>query len=75
MTFAVKKTKQRKPNLIRLEEKNDIKDKFLDSGTDQKKADDTNRLRTPTERERERETDRQTETETEAKLETTHHQH
>ena len=28
--------KQRKPNLIRSEEKNDIKDKFLDSG----KADD-----------------------------------
>ena len=40
--------KQRKPNLIWSEEKNHIKDKFLNMGTDQKKAADTNRLRTPT---------------------------
>ena len=52
MTFAVKK--QRKPNLIQSEEKNNIKDKFLDSGTDQMKANDNRRMRTSTERERER---------------------
>ena len=53
MTFAVK-TKQEKQkqknNLIRSEKKNDLKDKFLESGTDQKKADNSPQTRTPTDR-------------------------
>ena len=65
MTFAVKN--QRKSNLIQSEEKNVIKDKFLD-GEIKKGSPQT---RTPTERETDRQTDRQTE----ARLETMHHSH
>ena len=57
--------KQGKPNLIWSEEKNDIKDKFLNSAADQKKADDSPWTRTSTKRE----------TQTEVKLKTTHHPH
>ena len=57
--------------MIRSEEKSDIKDKFLDSKADQKKADDAPQTRTLTERERESER----KTETEVKLETMHHPH
>ena len=64
MTFANKKKKQqkqRKPNLIRSEKKNDIKEKFLDSGADQKKANSSPQTKTLNERETERERDRETE--------------
>ena len=44
--------KQRKSNLIQSEGKVDIKDKFLDSGADQKKSEDSPQTRTPTESER-----------------------
>ena len=53
MTFAVKK--QRKPYLIWPEEKNGKKDKFLDSGADQKKEDDSRERKREREKERERE--------------------
>ena len=47
--------KQRKPNLIRPEDKIAIKDKFLDSGARSKEGKRHPQTRTPTLRERERE--------------------
>ena len=68
--------KQRKPNLIRSEEKNDIKDKFPDSGHVSKEGrrhQQTQNSNWERERERERETER--ERQREAKLKTTHQPH
>ena len=66
MTLAV--NKQKKPNLIRPEDKNAEKDKFIDSGTRSKEGRRHPQTRTPSLRERERERERGG-----AKLETTHH--
>ena len=65
MTFEVKNP-QRKPNLIQSEEKNNVKDKFLDSGLRSKE----NRRHQQTQN-----SNWKTERQTEVKLETTHHPH
>ena len=62
--------KQRKPNLIQLEDKNAKKDKFLDSGARSKEGRQHPLTKTPTLREREREKERERERE---RVETQNH--